>query len=280
MTAVDHIEQDYATQVHDWQHKMESTIRAEDGWLTVVGLEWLQDGDNTIGSSADNDVTLPNERVPAQLGIIHLKDGQATLRVTTDDLVLVDGVAAKTAVLNSDASQEPLTLVQSHSVTFFVIKRGDQYAVRIRDTESEARRTFSGRSWFPVDEAYRVVGRFIPHESKQMFEVETVIGVPELMENPGRVEFELHGQSLSLEAFDGGTNILWFVLRDATSGISTYGASRFLKAPFAADGAVDLDFNRAYHPPCFFTPYATCPLPPRENRLTIAIEAGEKLPDA
>lgn len=279
MTQPAEIEQQYTQRLEDWRDSMETKLRAEDGWLTVVGLEWLHDGDNTIGSAAYADVTLPNDTVPSQLGIITLHEGQATLRVSTHVAVLVDGVPATTATLIDDSGAEPPTKVQVGSVTFFIIKRGEQYGVRIRDTESEARRTFAGRAWFPVDESYRVQGRFVAHEPGQKIAIEDVIGLTTPMDNPGRVEFVLHGQPLSLEALDGGSGKVWFVFRDATSGVSTYGASRFLTAPVDDQGIVDLDFNQAYHPPCAFTNYATCPLPPRENRLTIAIEAGERLPE-
>jgi uncharacterized protein len=278
MINIDQVEQNYAARLHEWQLRMEAGLRAEDGWLTVVGLDWLEAGDNTVGSAPTSDVTLPNAAVPAEVGVLRLENGRVTLHVTTDEPVLVNGQPAKTAMLNDDHS-DLLTNVQIASVTFFIIKRGDQYAVRIRDTQSHARQTFRGRAWFPADESYRVVGRFIPHASNQTIQVESANGPDTILENPGRVEFELHGQHLSLEAADGGKGQLWFIFRDATSGVSTYSASRFLKAPFTEDGTVDLDFNKAYHPPCAFTDYATCPLPPRENRLTITIEAGEKLPE-
>lgn len=278
MINVDQVEQNYTTRLREWQQHMDTSIRAEDSWLAVVGLDWLEDGDNTLGSAPSSDVTLPNPNIPAEVGVLTLHNGQVTLTVTTDVPVLVDGQAAKTAVLNDDHSRS-ITKVQIASVTFFIIKRGDQYGVRIRDTESHARQTFTGRAWFPIDESYRVVGTFIPHESKQKIQVESANGPDSILDNPGRVEFDLKGQRISFEAADGGEGQLWFIFRDTTSGVSTYSASRFLKAPFNADGTVDIDFNKAYHPPCAFTDYATCPLPPRENRLSIAIEAGEKLPE-
>lgn len=277
MTKINLVEHDYALHLHDWQQNMETGLRAEDGWLTMVGLDWLDEGDNSVGSAPTTDVTLPNAAVPSEVGVLHLEHGRVALHITTDMPVLVNGLPVKDVVLHDDSADEPPTKVQIGSVTFFIIKRGDQYAVRIRDTQSHARQTFSGRAWFPADESYRVVGHLIPHASEQPLEVESANGPNTILSNPGRVEFELHGEHLSLEAAKDGDQ-LWFIFRDGTSGISTYGASRFLKAPFTSDGTVDLDFNKAYHPPCGFTAYATCPLPPRQNRLTIAIEAGEKLP--
>jgi hypothetical protein len=260
-----------------WRDQAERGLRADDGWLTVVGLAWLRDGANTLGSAPHHDVVLPAS-APANLGTITLRDGMATLEAAAQAGVLVDGMPVTTAALAHDAQAARPTLITTGSVSLFVIQRGDQYAVRIRDTQSPARQSFAGRVWYDYNPAYRVAGQFVPHASRHTLTVETVIGTPTTYNNPGFVSFQLHGQPLVLEAFEGGASSLWFVLRDATSGATTYSASRFLYAPLHADGKVDLDFNRAYNPPCAFTPYATCPLPPRQNVLPIAIEAGEKFP--
>jgi uncharacterized protein (DUF1684 family) len=157
-----------------------------------------------------------------------------------------------------------------------VIRRGDEYGIRVRDADNPARLTFTGRNWFPVEPHYQVSGRFIPHAVSRSIPIATSSGRTELMDNPGRVEFVLDGQSLSLEAFAAGKGELWFVFKDATSNKSTYGAGRFLYAPLSAEGVVSLDFNKAYHPPCAFTPYATCPRAPKENTLPLEILAGER----
>ncbi len=267
-------QKDYTAAIHTWRAEQDTKLRSETGWLTVVGLCWLQTGENLIGSDPESAVLLP-ARTPAQLGVITLTEGEAVLRVTADAAeVLIDGAPSRAAVLGYDADHT--TLVQIDGVTFFVIQRGERLGVRVRDVESEARRMFSGRRWFPVDAAYRVVGTFVPHPSARALEVETVIGTTVLYHNPGAVTFELDGVPHRLEAFDGGDDQLWFVFRDGTSGQLTYGAGRFLYAPLMADHTVDLDFNKAVHPPCAFTAYATCPLPPKENRLQRAIHAGEK----
>ncbi len=274
MTTTPEDQNDYMAAVHTWRAEQDTKLRSETGWLTVVGLCWLHAGDNPIGSDPNSTVLLP-ARMPAQLGILTLTEGGAVLRVTADGVeVLIDGAPSHEAGLCYDA--EHTTLVQIDGVTFFVIQRGERLGVRVRDVESEARRTFSGRCWFPVDAAYRVLGTFVPHPSARTLEVETVIGTTVVYQNPGAVTFELDGVPQQLEAFDGGDDQLWFVFRDATSGPLTYGAGRFLYAPLTADYTVDLDFNKAVHPPCAFTAYATCPLPPKENRLQRAIPAGEK----
>jgi uncharacterized protein len=265
----------YENDVLAWREQAEQNLRKEDGWLTVVGLHWLSEGQNTVGSDPTADVTLPAS-VPPQLGVIDFAQNQATLRVSADVTVLVDGEAVREAALRDDHADAGPSLVQIGSVTFFVIRRGDQYGVRVRDSESVARRTFGGRHWFDIDPSYHVQARFVAHPSGRMMQNENTVGIITEMENPGYVEFDLQGQTLRLEAFDAGEDRLWFVFKDDTAGRQTYKGGRFLYAQRAADGTVDLDFNRAYHPPCVFTDYATCPLPPKENVLPLAILAGER----
>ncbi|MBK9745175.1 MAG: DUF1684 domain-containing protein [Chloroflexi bacterium] len=180
----------YTTAIEAWRKEQEARLRSEIGWLTVVGLCWLDEGVNTIGSDPSGAVVLP-ERLPAQLGVITLTHGTATLHISADADVLIDGVPSREAVLYYEG--EHITLVQIDGVTFFVIKRGERLALRVRDVESAARRTFGGRQWFPVDPAYRVVGTFHAHPDGRQIEVETVIGTTVIYRNPGVVTFELHG---------------------------------------------------------------------------------------
>jgi uncharacterized protein (DUF1684 family) len=263
-----------AEQLH-WRQERNTDLTSEDGWLTVVGLDWLRDGVNTIGSAPGTDVTLPDS-TPAQLGTLTLADGVVTLDVTADVEATIDGVPVRSATLKHDTDEGGPSRVVVGTVNFFIILRSGQYGVRIRDRASAARQSFEGRHWFPVDESYRVTGQFTPHQPPRTVEVPTVTGQVSTMKNVGRIDFTLHGEALSLEAFAARDNQVWIILRDGTSGKQSYGAGRFLYAPLAEDGTVTLDFNRAYHPPCAFTHYATCPMPPRENILTLPIEAGER----
>jgi uncharacterized protein (DUF1684 family) len=252
---------------------MDDDLRVDNGWLTLAGLHWLHEGKNTLGSSAACDIPLPSA-APEHLGVIQFRDGEALLHI--NESMLINGEPTQTTHLLSDWDDDGPTIVETGSISFFVIKRGDQYAVRIRDRNSPARQTFTGRQWFAVDPAFRVTAAFTPHPTPRTIEVLNTLGILVQMENPGYVEFALNGQRLTLEAFDANDNQFWFIFRDATSGRQTYGAGRFLYASRNADHTVTLDFNRAYSPPCAFTPYATCPLPPKANILSIAIEAGEK----
>jgi uncharacterized protein (DUF1684 family) len=265
----------YKTEIAEWQKLMSDRLRAEDGWLTLVGLYWLHEGVNTVGSDPAADVILPSSAVPAQLGTMTVSDGQITLDVSASVAVTVDGVETNSASLRPGSATGEPSVVRIGTVTFFVLSRDNTYAVRVRDTNNPDRLAFTERRWFPIDTDYGVRGTFVPYDEPRYLDVMNSAGFTEPMQNPGRVTFELGGEALSLEGFAAGEGQLWFIFKDATNGKSTYGAGRFMYAPLTEDGAVTLDFNKAYHPPCAFTPYATCPLPPKDNVLSVAVEAGE-----
>lgn len=276
MTATNTALTAYEAEIEQWHQKMHDGLVGEAGWLSLVGLYWLHTGNNSIGANPDGDVVLNSPQVPAQLGVIELADDQLVLRITADAPVLVDGVPATTAELRDDYSEAGPSLVQIGSITFFVIRRGREYAIRVRDANAPARLNFAGRKWFPLDQAYQVDGVYSPHETPRTLQVVTSSGNLVPVTNPGRVTFALQGQQFALEAFTAGENELWFVFKDATSGKLTYGAGRFMYAPLHPDGTVSLDFNKAYHPPCAFTAFATCPFPPKENALPVEIPVGER----
>jgi uncharacterized protein len=266
---------DYESQIAEWRQIMEDRLRADDGWLTLTGLYWLSEGANTVGSDPTSDVPLPNS-TPQKIGTLNYDGSNVSLAVTCDEEVLVDGVPAKTALLRSDTAEGGATKVTIGSVTFFVIKRGSQHGIRVRDANNSIRQTFTGRKWFPINNAYRVTATFVSHDSPRTIEVMSSAGLLTPMDNPGVVMFTMNETLMSLEAFTESEDELWFIFKDATNGKSTYGAGRFLKARLSPEGLVDLDFNRAYNPPCAFTDYATCPLPPKENILPLEIPAGER----
>lgn len=264
----------YITDLQAWRGTLEAQLRAPDGWLTVAGLTWLQEGENSIGSAEDNAIILPAD-TPPHVGVITLKDDEISLQITTDEPIIIDGEPASAATLHHDHAERGATLVTIRDVTIHIIKRGDLYGVRMRDPNSETRRNFTGQQWFEIDPAYRVTGKFQAHEVSKSVEVETSNGLMTRLNSLGVVTFELNGTQQQLIAFESAPDELWFIFRDGTSGDSTYGSGRFLMAPIK-DALVDLDFNRAYNPPCAFTHYATCPFAPKENRLSISLPVGEK----
>ncbi|MFN8469961.1 MAG: DUF1684 domain-containing protein [Caldilineaceae bacterium] len=268
----------YTGEIEAWRRQREADLRTPDGWLSLTGLYVLAEGTYTVGSDPASDVVLPGS-APARLGEIVFHVGEALLTVTTDAAVLVDGVPLRSAQLVDNAGGRRPTLVTAGTVSFFLHKFGDQHAVRVKDSTNPAIAAFEGRRWFPVRPEYRVQGRFTPFADPQEIPIGTVVNTDSVYRSVGAIDFALEGRPLRLLASaGGGPDQLFIVFRDATAGEETYGAARFLTAVVAPDGSIDLDFNKAYNPPCAFTPYATCPLPPRANILPLRIPAGELSP--
>jgi uncharacterized protein (DUF1684 family) len=253
----------YEREVAKFRHEREQQLKAEDGWLTVVGLHWLKEGANRIGSDPASEVPLP-AAAPKRVGSILYKGGKAHFRPAP-------GIALKEADLKEDTD-----ILTVGRIKFFVIKREDKLAVRVKDNVSAARKEFTSLEWFPADTSWKIRGRFTPWKEKHTITFDTIAGVKEQDESPGYVTFVRNGQEYKLEpVVDEGQ--FFFVFRDQTSGKSTYPAARFLYTDRPTNGYVWLDFNKAVNPPCVFTPYATCPLPPPQNRLALAVLAGEKM---
>jgi len=263
----------YEEEILRWRQKKEDDLRAEDGWLTLIGLFWLEPGHNRFGAAPDSPIALPASKAPNVAGSFELVGDTVRLHVADGAPVLVNGRPDGVAPLRADADGEP-DLVTLGDLTMFVIRRGDRFAIRARDRNHPARAEFPGRHWFPIDESYSVTARFVPHATPTTFSIQTVLGTVEGRESPGRLFFTLGGQERSLDALVEGEK-LFIIFRDQTSGETTYPAGRYLKSAMPRDGVVPLDFNRAYSPPCAFTDFATCPLPRKENQLPVRIEAGE-----
>jgi uncharacterized protein (DUF1684 family) len=246
----------FESEIAQWRHDREARLRSDGGWLTVAGLFWLHEGANRVGRDPSNDIVLPDG--PPQAGTFDLHGGKVTMK--TADAV---------RELRPDSSDA----AKVGRLSLFLIKRGEKYGIRLKDPQSEYRHSFHGIEYFPASEAYRVTAKFMAEPRK--IPILNIIGQTEQQDCPGYAVFSLNGRELRLSPVLEGPN-LFFIFRDQTAGKETYGAGRFLDAPMPKDGTVVLDFNKAYNPPCAFTPYATCPLPPPENRLAVRIEAGEK----
>jgi hypothetical protein len=263
----------YRTQIEKWRQQREESLQAENGWLTVVGLFWLREGANTVGTGPGNNFVLPRGSAPEKVGTFDFHDGRTVFRAAPGAAVTVNGKPVATAAMTADSAGPP-DLLRVHDLTMFVIKRGSRFGVRLKDKNSEARRKFTGTHWFPVAEKYRVTAKFVPYTPPKMIPVPNILGDIEPEASPGYVEFTLEGQQLRLEPVSEG-DVLFFIFKDLTAGKETYPSGRFLYTDFPQQGEVILDFNRAVNPPCAFTPYATCPLPPKQNHLPVRIEAGE-----
>jgi len=272
-------EERYQADIRKWREEREATLRSERGWLSVSGLFWLREGANRFGTDPTNEVTLPRGSAPARAGVLEHRQGRTVVHLEPGVPAFLAGSDAAGRELKPDISGAEGVLTLGR-LTLQVIERGGRYAVRLRDPESPARRNFAGLRWFPIDESNRVVARFVPYDPPKNIPIANVIGQVNDLPSPGRAVFILGGRELSLEPVleEPGATELFFIFRDETSGKETYPAGRFFYASMPQDGTVVLDFNKAYSPPCAFTPYATCPLPPKQNALPVPIAAGERDP--
>jgi uncharacterized protein (DUF1684 family) len=266
----------YRKEIESWRKEREDSLRKEDGWLTLVGLYWLLPGANRFGSNPGNPIILPPGKAPLYAGNLTLQGGKVTLTPQPGVRLTAGGKPVKPGmVLKADADGEP-TLVQLGSLSFYVIKRGGKYGVRIKDSQSPVRASFKGLDEFPIRPEWRVVARFEPSKGKKI-PIANIIGQVEETPSPGAVVFDWKGKTYRIDAIEGSPEGgLFLVFGDQTNGKETYGAGRFLDTDPPKNGKVVVDFNTAYNPPCAFTAFATCPLPPKQNKLALRIEAGEK----
>ncbi len=268
-------EQDVAT----WRSGRVTRLRKPDGWLSLVGLHWIEPGVHHVGKTDANDIQLRTG--PAKLGTLTLKEGKATLKPNPAAGVTIDGkpVVGEVA-LRSDATDDAkgptIVVFNKGSANFQVIERSGKFALRVKDANAPTRTGFLGIDYFDADPSWRVNARFEPHPKGKTIQIASVINTIDPMANPGTVVFEKDGKTYRLEAVDEGDGSLFLIFADRTNGKTTYGAGRFLYADPVKNGMTVVDFNKSYNPPCVFTHYATCPLPPPENRLDLTITAGEK----
>ena len=261
--------EEHAARVIDWWAARDERLRDPDGWLTLVGLYWLHPGENTFGADGSNDIALRGRDVPPHAGSLWLTDGQVQLQRAGQDL--------DPEPLANDVSGEP-TAIDLGSLRMIVIERGGRIGLRVRDHDSAALAAFRGMDHFPIDPAWQLQARLEPATRGETIEIVDVTGDVSHDEIAGRVAFDVDGTTWQIAALPGsGDGCVWLVFGDATNGEETYGGGRFLYSePVDDDGSVVIDFNFAYNPPCVFSQFATCPLPPAENRLPIRIEAGER----
>jgi uncharacterized protein (DUF1684 family) len=265
-----------------WRELQAKRLQAPDGWLSLAGLEWLNQGDNPFGSAHDNRIRIQAEVAP-HLGVLRLGNNAVSLAPPLGGFpqgLLLDGHTPRAQVL---ASEDTPSMLTAGTLSMFVIHRGDRYAFRLKDSHSLARLHFHGLKWYAPNEKYRVAARWIPYAPAKIVKIPTILGTTIEMPVPGAAEFVLEGQTLRLEPVleSPKATELFFILRDTTSKSKTYGAGRFLYTTFPDQGLnkpgkIWLDFNRLENPPCAYTVYATCPLPPAQNRLTVAFPAGEQ----
>ncbi len=270
---------DYPAEIEAWRRRRIARLTADDGWLSLIGLYWLDDGDNTVGGDPRSRVRFAEGRAPAAAGVIRVEGSVATFLPAPGVGYLADGRSEHESVsLASDASAGPTRLAFGPTRLHLVWRSG-RLAARVSDPGSPARAAFGGRvAHFPVDARWRLDARFEPYAPPRKIQVTGILGNVEDEIAPGVVAFEVAGATHRLTPIlERGETDYWIIFGDQTNGTDTYGAGRFVYVPPPAGGRTILDFNKAYNPPCVFTPYSTCPLPPPGNRLPIRVEAGEKV---
>lgn len=251
----------------EWRKGRALRLQAPDSWLSLVGLDWLNEGRNAL-------------RIPGGVaGSIVLQKGKTTLEPAKNSALTINGkpVTAPVELVN-DAAPAGATIVKRASAQFEIIKRNDRYAVRVKDANSEARLHFQGLAYFRPDPKWRLTAKFVPYNPPRKISITNVLGMTSEEISPGALLFSVNGRQYRIDPIlEQGEKDLFLIIKDQTSRDLTYPAARYLYAKTAGpDGTTIVDFNRAYNPPCAFTPYATCPLPPRQNVLPFRIEAGEK----
>jgi len=269
-----------------WRAQHVADLQKPDGWLSLIGLEWLQPGETSVGSAADNKIRLP-ESAPPHLAILKLENGSVRLVAPSS------GFPAGTNVDGSPATEQPLHMEPDHdkansrvtfgTLNFYPIHRGDRFALRIKDSKSPSLTSFHGLIWYPPDAKYRVTAKWTPYSPLKTVSLLTLIGTSYSQPVPGYAEFVLQGKTFRLEPVleDPKVAKLFFIMKDTTSADTTYPSCRFLYTGLPSHGLdqpgeLVLDFNHLENPPCAYTPYATCPLPPAGNRLPIALPVGEQ----
>jgi uncharacterized protein (DUF1684 family) len=267
----------YVKEINEWDAKRVNRLKADDGWLNLVGRFWLEKGESTFGISKDNDIVIESSKLPEHIGSFLFVDSSVTFKAKDDVEVLLDGKRAKEIILVDDQKKD-MTVLQIGSIKFNLIIRDTLYGIRFRDLNSDLVKNFKGVERFPIDESWKINAKFEAYNPVKEIDVPNVLGQISKEKCPGAVVFERDGKTHRIDAVDEGGARLFLIIADQTSGEETYGGGRFMYVNKPdSTGTILLDFNKAYNPPCVFTKYATCPLPPLQNYLKLRIEAGEKV---
>ncbi len=269
----------YTASLEKWRAERIADLRRPDGWLSLAGLFWLAPGRSTFGSDPQNDVVFPAGKADPFLGTFILDNGRVRVEILPGVDVRHEGDSVGRLMMTDDKGDKP-TILTHRTLSWLVIERDDQVGIRLRDSESDALTHFDGIPTFPVDPCWCVAGRLEPYNPPRTILVPTILGTATPMPSPGALCFTVNGEEHRLDAVNAAGGGLSLIFADATTGKESYGGGRFLRVdPVDSEGRTVIDFNRAYNPPCAFTPYATCPRPPQQNRLTIAVRAGERKMD-
>jgi uncharacterized protein (DUF1684 family) len=270
-------EADWQQSLAAWRERADKSLRSDNGWLTLAGRYVMKPGVNTFGTGPANDIVFPKGLGPERMGTLTIAGASVTLKLADGVTMMKDGVPFTERVMGTALDKRDW--VTMGRLNMHVIAREDRYVLRLADNESEVRKSFAGRVWYEPNSSYRVQATFVPYPPGRKVTIVNVLDEASDEPSPGYVEFELGGSRHRLDAVGDGEG-LFFVLRDATAGDTTYRPGRFLyvaKTP-APGQPFELDLNRVYNPPCAFSEFTTCPLPPKQNILKVRLEAGERYP--
>lgn len=264
----------YQQSFEKWKADLVEDLKGN--WLPLAGLFWLKPGANSFGADATNSIVLPPHSAPGHAGEFDLQGNEVTVKFSAGSDAKVDGKPATTAKLQPDISGKA-TVIELGKLQMKVIQRGQRIGIRVKDLDSPAARNYRGPIFYPLNTAYRITAKWEPSDGKKMVDVPNVLGDVTPTPVAGEARFKINGQDVSLSALGADPKEgLFFIFKDLTSKTDTYPPGRFLQTDPVVNGTVVLDFNEAYNPPCAVTAYATCPLPPKQNQLAVAIPAGEK----
>ena len=266
--------EDYIKEINAWDRQRVENLKGENGWLNVAGRFTMMPGQKTVGADSANHIVFPAGKAPAHMGYFIVQDSAVHFVALPGTEVYAGGKLFSTGVIFKKGDVKGVVL--SHkSLRWFVIERSGRFILRLRDFESDELKNFTHIDRYPVDESWRIEAEFEPVKEKKNITFENVIGTTTEMEFMGTLSFERNGEKYTLNAVLDED--LFIVFADSTTGKETYRGGRMLHAAIPKKGEkVILDFNKAYNPPCAFTDFATCPLPPKENILPLRVEAGEK----
>ncbi len=265
----------YEQEIKNWHQKRINSLKKETGWLNLAGLFWLKEGENTFGSDESNDIVFPKGKAASKMGKLTLKNGTVQIKASKKADIYEDSVKVNQMEVYTPTSDKNIVL-KHRSLRWFIIKRGERYGIRLRDLESPILKNFTDIETFPINPAWRVKAFLEKAAENKTIPILDVLGNTTPTKTSGTLVFQLEGKEFRLDVVDED-GLMFIIFADESNGLETYASGRFLYCDAAdAEGYTWLDFNKSYNPPCAFTDFATCPLPPRQNRLGIKILAGEK----
>jgi uncharacterized protein (DUF1684 family) len=266
----------YIGEIEEWHNKRIADLKNENGFLNLAGLYWLKEGTNTFGSDPTNEIVFPKNKIPAKAGYYIYSDNTVLLVADKNTMIRInDRNVNREIIYNDDSASNPV--LAYGSLRWNVIKRGDRIGIRLRDMESPSLISFTGIQRYPVNQEWKIRARLLQTPPGKTINITDVLGQTQAQKSPGTLTFDIEGKMFTLDVLEGSDGDYFLIFGDATNGLETYPSGRFIYVPEAgADGTTFIDFNKAYSPPCAFTPYATCPLPPKQNLLPIEVRAGEK----